>query len=201
MRNHDPKHRASDPAPIERESPGERSARIEPSVDPDGREQLAHEWSEAPHPATRFDAGTGQGTVSAPREGAFQERPILDGSTQSNFVEATVPNPYRGERDPSRISDQPALNTTSTNRWMFASVVAAVIVVVALFALFPWSPVWCTIGITFALVGLLAMLAVRASPLGLKARLRIDAVLMALIWLVPLIIILTVMLTNADEIW
>lgn len=171
-------------------------------MDPDSRRRLAEEITEAPHKATRYDAGTGQGTSHGPPRGvAFQDRPVLDGSTQSYVVEHSVPNPTRGEDDPQSVTHQPALTSASTNRWMFASVVAAVLVVTALFLLYQWSPVWCTVGITVAMVGLLLMLAVRLSPLRLKSRLRVDAAIMAMIWLVPLVIIVTVMLVNADQIW
>ncbi len=74
-------------------------------------------------------------------------------------------------------------------------------IVLLLLLLMPWSPVWCGIGITIALVGVLAMLAVRASRIGRAARLRIDAVLLAIVWLVPLAIFIFVLLASAASIW
>lgn len=176
--------------------------RIEPEVDPDSQERIAEEHPDPPHAASRFDAGTGQGTVTGPPyDSDFQERPILDGSTQSPAAEASIPNPYRGETDPAAVHRQPALNSTSTNRWLIASVIAAAVVVAVLLLLLQWSPLWCGIGIVVALVSLILMLVVRASPLPLKPRLRVEAALMAVLWLVPLAIIITVLITAADQIW
>ncbi len=175
---------------------------IEPAVDPDSKDRMAEELPEPPHPATRLDAGTGQGTVSGPpRDSEFQERPILDGSTQGAMTEASVPNPHRGQTDPALEWRQPAVNSASTNRWLFSGIIAFVVVAVVLFVLYPWDPVWCSIGIGFALVALLVMIGVRATRLRLKVRLRVEAALLALIWLVPLAIIFTVLGTSADEIW
>lgn len=175
---------------------------IEPAVDPDSQERLAEEIPEPPHTASRFDAGTGQGTVTGPDYGeALQERPILDGSTQNDFTESTVPNPHRGQVDPAAVHHQPALNSTSTNRWLIASTIAAVIVSGVLLLLLRFDPLWCGIGIIVALVGLLLVLGVRMSRIGRRARLRIEAVLLAIIWLVPLAIIVSVLVASADEIW
>jgi hypothetical protein len=194
MRNDDdqPRTRSGEPDP----------EAIEPEVDPDSPRRVEQERPEPAHGASRFDAGTGQGTVSGPPyEYELQERPILDGSTMNPAAEASVPNPYRGQDDPSAMHSQPALHTTNTNRWLFASVVAGVIVTVVLLLLLPWSPVWCSVGVAVALVGLLLVLAVRASSLRRPARLRVEAVLLWIIWLVPLAIIVTVLLTSAGEIW
>lgn len=194
MRNdHDqPRTRSGEPDP----------EAIEPEVDPDAGQRVFEERPDPAHGPSRFDAGTGQGTVGAPPyEYELQERPILDGSTMSPEAEASVPNPYRGETDPAAMHRQPALHTTNTNRWLFASTAAGVIVTVVLLLLLPWSPVWCTVGIAVALIGLLLMLGVRASGLRRPARLWVDAVLLAIIWLVPLAIIITVLLTSADDIW
>ncbi|CAG7620350.1 hypothetical protein ACFPZL_08365 [Leucobacter soli] len=55
-----------------------------------------------PHPATRYEAGNGQGTTRAwAHEGKTQDHPILDGSTQSAEAERDVDNPWRGIDDPS----------------------------------------------------------------------------------------------------
>lgn len=179
----------------------ERPEDIEPSVDPDSQELLAEELPEPPHPATEFDAGTGQGTVHPPRTGRLQQRPILDGSTQDSVTESTVPNPHRGQEDPAMMKRQPALNSSSTDRWLVASVIAAAVMCAALLWLLPYNEVWCGIGIIVALVGVIAMLVLRLTRIGLKARLRIDAVLMALVWLVPLAVFIAVLITSSDEIW
>jgi len=64
---------------------------------------LHHHLVERPHPATRYDAGNGQGTVHRWPQGATQDRPILDGSTQSAVAEREVENPWRGLEDPGLI--------------------------------------------------------------------------------------------------
>lgn len=64
------------------------------SVETEGR-------PEEPHAASRFDAGTGQGTVSGPPPGETQDRPILDGSTEGGEAERGTVNPHRGRADPS----------------------------------------------------------------------------------------------------
>lgn len=186
----------------ERPAESGRADGLEPAIDPDGQERLAEEHPDAPHEATRFDAGTGQGTVTGPpHDIAHLDRPILDGSTMSDEAEASVPNPHRGQVDPALAHRQPALTSTSTTRWLVAAIVAAVLVSAALFALYPWNPLWCSIGIGFALVALLAMLAVRATRLSRPARLRVEAALLGSIWVVPLAIFITVLATSADEIW
>ena len=185
MRNDEPRHRD-----------------IEPDVDPDSKERVAEEHPDPPHEASRFDAGTGQGTVSGPPTGVkFQERPILDGSTQSAEAEASVPNPYRGQTDPAQMHRQPALNDTGTQRWFIAGVVAFVLVGAALIALARWDPVWCSVGLAVGLIGLVGMLLVRVSRVERPLRLWLDALLLAIIWIVPLIVILGVMIGRADEVW
>lgn len=174
----------------------------EPPLDPDSKERLLEESPELPHPASRFDAGTGQGTVSGPsKDQAFQDRPILDGSTQDPAAEASVPNPHRGQSDPATIGRQPALNSTKTDRWLISSTVAAALVTAVLLLLAQFDPVWSGVGIVVALVGLLAMLVVRISKLGRRPRLRTMAVLLAVTWLVPLAVIITIMIGRADQIW
>lgn len=173
----------------------------EPPLDPDSKERLLEESPELPHAASRFDAGTGQGTVSGPsKDQAFQDRPILDGSTQGPAAEASVPNPHRGQSDPATIGRQPALNSTKTDRWLISSTLAAA-VVTAVLLLAQFDPVWSGVGIVVALVGLLAMLVVRISKLGRRPRLRTMAVLLAVTWLVPLAVIITIMIGRADQIW
>jgi len=200
MNAHEPAHEelGGEQAPSSNQAPAD----IEPEVNPDSLKRQHERLPDASHAATHFDAGTGQGTVTGPpHDGPLQERPILDGSTQDKVAEASVPNPNRGESDPAQMKNQPALNSTNTNRWLFAAVTAATIMTITLLLLMPWNPVWCGIGITVALVGVLAMLAIRASRIGVRARLRIDAMLMAIVWLVPLAIFIAVLLTSADAIW
>lgn len=180
----------------------QQSVPIEPPVDTDSISLLANEQHDRPHEATRFDAGTGQGTVHGfPKGPSAQERPILDGSTESPSAEASTPNPNRGESDPALVTHQPALTSANSMRWIISGIIAAVLLGTVLLFLARWDPVWSGVGITVALVGLLAMHAVRLTRLGQRARLRVDALLMAVVWLVPLAIIVTVLVTHADEIW
>lgn len=175
---------------------------VEPAVDPDSKERLNEEILDPPHEATRFEAPNGQGTSDGPPyDQEFQERPVLDGASQSPEAEASVPNPYRGQADPARMTRQPALNSTSTDRWLIASSVAGTILIVLLLLLIRWNPFWCAVGVVFTLIALVAMLGLRLTGIGRKARLRIDAVLMALIWLVPLTIAISVVAGSAHEIW
>ncbi|CAG7612125.1 hypothetical protein ACFPZL_07250 [Leucobacter soli] len=174
---------------------------IEPAMDPDSAERLDEERPDAPHGPSRFDAGTGRGTVLGPPAGEFQERPILDGSTMSADAEASVPNPNRGQADPALVHNQPALTSASTNRWMFSAVAAFVVVGAVLLLLARWDPLWCSIGLAVGLIGLLGMLVVRATGLRRPARLWVDAGLLAMIWLVPLAIIVSVVVGHRDRIW
>ncbi len=174
----------------------------EPPLDPDSKERLLEESPDAPHSASRFDAGNGQGTVSGPSWGqSTQDRPILDGSTQDPSAEASVPNPHRGQSDPATIGRQPALNSTKTDRWLISSTVAAALVTAVLLILAQFDPVWSGVGIVVALVGLLAMLVVRVSKLGRRPRLRVMAVLLAVTWLVPLAVIISIMIGRSGQIW
>lgn len=192
---HSGKHEALSNSP-------DRGADLEPVVDPDSAERLAEERPDVPHAASRFEASNGAGTVSSPpRDSGLLEHPILDGSTQSAYAEATVPNPHRGQVDPALVTKQPALNSTNTSRWLIAATVATVVVTAVLLLLTQWNPVWCGVGIVVALVSLLVMLLVRASRMPPRPRLRIDALLMAVIWLVPLAIIIWTLVVNGDEIW
>lgn len=175
---------------------------VEPVIDSDSPQRVAEERPEAPHKPTRFDAGTGQGTEHPPRhEGKFQERPILDGSTQNYRSEATVPNPSRGQADPATVTKQPALNSIRTDRWLISGCIATIIVTVVLLALAQWSPVLCISGVLFAVACLIGMILVRVSRMGLKLRLRVDALLLAAIWLASLTVFIIVLTTSADEIW
>lgn len=56
---------------------------------------------EAPHPASRFDAGTGQGTLSEIPQGKTLDHPVLDGATESSAAQGATRNPFRGHRDPA----------------------------------------------------------------------------------------------------
>jgi len=170
--------------------------------DADSGERLAEEILEKPHEATRFSAPNGMGTShGAPHDIKFLERPILDGASQSRISEASVPNPYRGKADPATVAEQPALTSARTSRWLIAACIAATVVTVLLLLLARWNPVWCGVGIVFALVGLLLMLVVRASGLERRRRLRLEATLMGAIWIVPLAIFVAVLGTSADRIW
>lgn len=190
-----PRHAPVDQADLE-------PAALEPDVDPDAGERVLEEHPDPPHPASRYDAGTGQGTVTGPPyDVEVQERPILDGSTESAESEASVPNPYRGLSDPARVFRQPAVNSTNTRRWLTASVIAVVVVSTLLLLLARWDPVWCGVGIVVAVLAFAAMILVRASKIERPARLRLEAILMAVLWLVPLAIILTVMIGHRGEIW
>lgn len=71
------------------------------------RQQQAHgahsepSRSTKPRTASRFDAGTGQGTVSEPHYGdTTLDHPVLDGSTLGPEAERAVDNPWRGITDP-----------------------------------------------------------------------------------------------------
>ncbi|WP_427870365.1 hypothetical protein [Leucobacter luti] len=175
---------------------------IEPPVDTDSVSLLATEQHDKPHEATRFDAGTGQGTVHEfPRGAKAQERPILDGSTESRAAEASTPNPNRGEADPALVTHQPALTSANSMRWITSALVAAVVLITALLILAQWDPVWSGVGVTVVFIGLLAMHAVRLTRFGQRARLRIDAALMAIICLVPIAIIVTAVLSYANRVW
>lgn len=171
-------------------------------LDPDDKERQLEERPDPPHPASRFDAGTGQGTVRGPSHAEqFQDRPILDGSTQSPEAEASVPNPYRGQSDPATVGRQPALNSTKTDRWLISSTVAAVVVTVVLLLLARFDPVWSGVGIVAAVVGLVAMLVVRLSGARRTASLRLMAALMVFTWAVPLAVIISIMIGRSDRIW
>lgn len=195
-------HDKSMQRPEESLEPAPPGIEPEPDIDPDSDELLAQERPDPPHPPTRFDAGNGQGVaVNPPLDSGVQERPILDGSTQSAVAEASVPNPYRGQDDPGTISHQPALNTTGTGRWIVAGSVATALMTLLLLLLAQWNPIWCGVGVAVAVVSLLLMLAVRASKRPLRRRLRIEAILLAVIWLVPLAIFIWTLVAFSDEIW
>lgn len=175
---------------------------VEPAIDADSPERLDEEILEVPHEATHFDAGTGGGTVSGVNDdAATQDRPLLDGSTMSPITERTVPNPYRGVEDPATITRQPALNSTSTNRWLFSGVVATALMSLVLLLLAQYNPLPTSIAIVIALAAMLLMLLVRLTGIETKLRLRFDAILLAVIWLVPLSVIVTTLITYRDLIW
>lgn len=56
---------------------------------------------EPPHAASRYDAGTGQGTISKLPHTKTLDHPILDGSTESKVSQSFTVNPFRGLRDPA----------------------------------------------------------------------------------------------------
>ena len=59
------------------------------------------ELTDPPHKATKFDAGTGQGTLDEMPSGDTLDRPVLDGSTESSTAQRETDNPFRGMADPA----------------------------------------------------------------------------------------------------
>ena len=55
-----------------------------------------------PHEASRYDAGTGQGTLFKVPHGDVLEHPVLDGATESSASQRATVNPFRGLRDPAQ---------------------------------------------------------------------------------------------------
>ena len=81
----------------------------------DQNEHTEHtEHHDVPHRATEHDAGTGQGTVSDLPEGVTQDRPVLDGSTESDAAERATVNPRRGMQDPGLVRNTDTGETTPT---------------------------------------------------------------------------------------
>lgn len=117
---------------------------------------------------------------------------VLEGADLSPSEEARVANPYRGMVDPAVVRKQPALNFTSSTRFLIAGVVAAAVVSAVLLALFAWNAAWATFGIAFAITALAVMWILRAVDMQQKMRLRTDALLLAAIWTVPLAIAFTI---------
>ncbi|MBP1326180.1 hypothetical protein JOF28_001412 [Leucobacter exalbidus] len=58
-------------------------------------------FHEPPHAASRFDAGTGQGTILKMPTGTKLEHPVLDGSTEGRVAQSATINPFRGLPDPA----------------------------------------------------------------------------------------------------
>lgn len=78
------------------------AAKRTPVPKTDARETPVRRPSEeAPHPASRFDAGTGQGTLFRMPKGEKLEHPVLDGATESRKAQRATENPFRGHRDPA----------------------------------------------------------------------------------------------------
>lgn len=146
-------------------------------------------YTDPVHEESTLEASNGLGTSQGPPlDGGELNHPILDGSTQSDLAEATVENPHRGQIDPALITRQPALNRTSSTRWIIAAAVALIVVSGVLIALFEWNPLWSAIGIAFALFCFIAMIVMRQVDMTQRARLRTDAILLGLLWVVPLAI-------------
>lgn len=59
------------------------------------------ELSDPPHKGSKFDAGTGQGTLDEMPSGDTLDRPVLDGSTESSTAQRETDNPFRGKADPA----------------------------------------------------------------------------------------------------
>lgn len=72
------------------------------------------EKRDAPHKATGRDAGTGQGTSSGPPDTETQDRPVLDGSTESDAAERETVNPRRGMEDPGLVRNTDTGEKTPT---------------------------------------------------------------------------------------
>lgn len=142
--------------------------------------------SEPPRQPSRFDAGTGQGTSSGPPDDVeFQDRPVLDGSTLSDASEAQVRNPHRGQADPGSETKQEPLNTGSSLIWLIAANLAAVALTAWLLFLFPWNPVLSSVGVLFVILGLVAMLIIRRLRMRRQRKLRVEALILLVIWIVP----------------
>lgn len=71
-----------------------------------------------PRPASRFDSGSGNGTIMRWPPGKTLEHPILDGATQSREAEHDVENPWRGVSDPGLIV-HPWRVRTHKHRWFW----------------------------------------------------------------------------------
>lgn len=153
-------------------------------------------------PPSRFDAGSGQGTVTGnPFKGMkYQEHPLLDGSTMSHEAEALVVNPHRGEESPARELKQEALTTASTTRYLMSGIVAAILITVALLFLLQWEPVLSGIGILVVLFGLFAMLIVRGTHRSRPTRLRIEASILTVMWVAPITLGIIALVRSLDEI-
>jgi len=153
-------------------------------------------------PPSRFDAGSGQGTATGnPFKGLkYQEHPLLDGSTMSHEAEALVVNPHRGEENPARELRQQALTTASTTRYLMSGIVAAILITAALLFLLQWEPVLSGIGILVVLFGLLGMLIVRGIHRPRPTRLRIEATILTVMWIVPITLGIIALVRSLDEI-
>ena len=174
----------------------------EPVIAPDSKRLLENELHDRPHAASRFEASDGAGTVSGPPRGErLQEHPVLDGSTESAEAEASTPNPTRGMSDPAMVSRQPSLTSSGTNRWLLAGNVAAVLMVTVLLLLARFAPLLTGIGIVATLVLLMLMLVVRARSVRLGTKLKEEALLLWLLWVVPLAIVGVVLFQSAAVIW
>lgn len=60
-------------------------------------------FQDPPRPESRYDSGSGNGTIMRWPPGKTLEHPILDGATQSRHAEHDVENPWRGVDDPGLI--------------------------------------------------------------------------------------------------
>ncbi|MHA3724082.1 hypothetical protein ACXR2T_09410 [Leucobacter sp. HY1910] len=74
---------------------------LEPRSVGDDAAAAARPSKEAPHPASRYDAGTGQGTLFRMPQGDVIEHPVLDGATEGRAAQRATENPFRGHRDPA----------------------------------------------------------------------------------------------------
>lgn len=71
------------------------------SEEPDtAPEQEEHSGSDQVHHATRYRASNGEGTVTERPTGPTQDRPVLDGASESYATDEDAENPWRGVEDP-----------------------------------------------------------------------------------------------------
>lgn len=163
--------------------PGVERDIVVPTEDPD---RTLH-YTELPHEASRFDAGTGQGTHTGSTWGEeLQEHPILDGATESAIVEEQTTNDYKGGGEPSAVYSQPALTSASSSRWLLAGIVSAILIAIPLVWLLQFNAVISGIGMVVVLILLLAMVFVRKRVVRPDRRkgLTSEAFLLVLMWIV-----------------
>lgn len=60
-------------------------------------------YIDLPREESKFDSGSGQGTIDRWPPGKTMEHPILDGATSAPQAEHDVENPWRGLDDPALI--------------------------------------------------------------------------------------------------
>ncbi|MGO1539029.1 MAG: hypothetical protein ACTHZ9_09385 [Leucobacter sp.] len=63
-------------------------------------ETIAQNTPDTVHGATEHSASNGKGTVNGPPRGKTQDRPILDGASETYEVDPEPGNPWRGVENP-----------------------------------------------------------------------------------------------------